>query len=357
MFEYSNKVLTISGSYKPVMGGIKAVVNSYNLHIFKPFFFVPNSLGKTSVGNVVIRIICPFRMVFQFVVHPSIKIVHIHTGSYKPFFYSTIVAKVARLFKKKVIFHMHGGGFRDYYLSNKTFVSKELLKADAIIALSNYWYEFYHNEIGHPNVHIISNIVEPPIILDYKKKDDTLNFLFLGFIQTAKGIFDLVELLKSYHNEYKGKLHLYIGGARFEEERLREYIKENKLNDIITMCGWVTGNKKIELINQSDVYILPSYKEGSPISIIECMTYGLPIVATNVGGIPEMIEDGKNGLLFEPGKKEAMKHSIDTLLNNPSLRELMGKNAKEASLKYFPKNVKKELSNLYESLLLHQNNC
>ena len=347
---FSKKVLTIGGQFHPPRGGINAVLYGYERYIYEPFYFVAISTGKRSVENYITRLLCPFRIIWQLVAHPSIRIVHIHTPSYRSFVYAVWVARLAHLFGRKTVMHMHGGGFKDYYSQNKNFVRKELQKANGIVALSETWRDFYKNEVAASKVYVIPNIVDLP---QYKevKKNSCFNFLFLGFIYKGKGIFDLVELLCQYQKEYRNRLVLYVGGGQKEEARLREYISEHQLSDIVKMCGWVEGEKKIELFNKADAFILPSYKEGLPVSIIESMTYGLPILSTRVGGIPELVEDGKNGILFEPGDKDAMKRAIDKLLNNENLRSEMSMSSKEMSKKYLPQQVKKELGKMYSSIL------
>ena len=127
--------------------------------------------------------------------------------------------------------------------------------------------------------------------------------LFLGLLGKNKGIYDLLECIRDHKVEFQGKLKLYIGGNG-EIEHVKQLIKEYGIADIVIFEGWVSGDKKIELLNKSDAYILPSYKEGLPISILEAMSYGMPIISTPVGGIPEIVSNGENGYLVEPGNKE-----------------------------------------------------
>ena len=183
------------------------------------------------------------------------------------------------------------------------------------------------------------------------KNNNKFKLLFLGYISRDKGIFDLVECIKEYHLEYHDKLMLYIGGSQYEESQLIELIKENNLQDVITFCGWVSGNKKVDLLNNADAFILPSYKEALPISIIEAMTYSLPIISTEVGGIPELVEHDVNGFLFVPGDQNAMKNYIDILMYDYNKRKQMSDNSYSRSLNYLPENAQLKLNQLYKSLL------
>ena len=91
-----------------------------------------------------------------------------------------------------------------------------------------------------------------------------------------------------------------------ETERLLTYLADHKLETLVQFEGWVSGEKKHELLSSSDVYILPSYHEGLPISILEAMNYQLPVIATPVGGTAEAVQEGINGFLVTPGDKDAL---------------------------------------------------
>lgn len=114
----------------------------------------------------------------------------------------------------------------------------------------------------------------------------------------------------------------------------------------------MSGDKKIQIINEVDAFILPSYNEGLPISILEAMSYNLPIISTSVGGIPEILKNGYNGFLIRPGDKKALKNAILTLINNPSLRKEMGKHSQEMVQPFLPTTVEGQLRTLYKELLV-----
>ena len=185
----------------------------------------------------------------------------------------------------------------------------------------------------------------------YVSSDGKFHLLSLGHICKAKGIFDLVELLHDCHNEYAGKLVLDIGGGMYEEEELRMFIKDNNLENLISFHGWVSGSKKIDLLNKADAFILPSYTEGVPISILEAESYGLPILSTNVGGIPEIVFNEKNGFLFHPGQTNEMKDAIDKLLKDSNLCTKMGDISKQIVLDNLPNSVEDKLNIIYKIVL------
>lgn len=345
----SNQILTVGCEYCHPKGGIAQVIYNYEQYVFPKFKCIVNSGGTNKVKKWIKAISGWLEMGFQLLIDKRIKIVHIHTASYNSFKRSAWFVRVAKWMNKKVVIHIHGGGFKEYYAQNQNFVSSVLEKCDAIITLSTSWKEFFENIVGHKSVFIVPNIIEPPTLRTVSK-DGLFHLLYLGHISKAKGIFDLVEMIRLFQIEYRNRLVLDIGGGKFEVDKLVNIIRQNQLEDVIHFHGWVSGEKKYELLNLANAFILPSYTEGVPISILEAESYSLPVLSTMVGGIPEIVIDGKNGFLFEPGSKVKMKQAIDNLLNNVSQQKVLGAMSKQISMKYHPEEVAICLNKVYENI-------
>lgn len=346
--EISKHVLTIGCQWKKPKGGIAVVLNSYS-RIFPEFNIIVNSNGKNSIANLLQLLYSLVVTTFRLTFCRSTKIVHIHTASYNSFKRSALFISLARFFKRKVVIHIHGGGFKEYYEKNTSFVHKNLLKCDTIIALTEYWKEFFEG-LGFENIIVVPNIVDSPTIQERKCNDGKTHILYLGLITKAKGIFDLIDTINEHKEELNGKIILHVGGNG-ETETIKKMIDDYLLQDIVIYEGWVSGDKKVELLNYTDVFILPSYTEGLPISILEAMSYSLPVITTPVGGIPEVVKDGENGLLFTPGDKDALYKAIDKLAINKGLQEDMGKKSYNLVQPHFPGNVAVILESIYNELL------
>lgn len=343
----SNKVLTISCAYNNPKGGIAMVVYNYS-KIFENF----RSITTTTDGNYMKKGLKFISALFIFIYHTlknDYTILHIHGASNISFIKKRIFISIARIFNKKIIFHCHGGEFAIFAKSNSKMVKNTLDKVDLIAALSNKWEHFFRTELGCKNVIVVENIVAEPK-LEKVNKYSCKEFLFLGNIGEGKGVFDLLDIIVENKEKYKGKLILSIGGNG-ETERLKNYIKENKIEDIVIFEGWVSGTKKNRLLSRTDVLILPSYNEGLPITILEAMTYKMPVISTVVGGIPEIVDD-YNGILINPGDKIALGNALDKMLNlTDEQYEEMGDVSYKRVEPYLPSNVEKKLSSLYISLL------
>ncbi len=347
--ELCNKILTIGCEYNPPKGGIAQVMFTYSQEVYSIFNCVTNSgagglffkIWKFSRGLV--------KMTLMLLFNKKIKLVHIHTASYHSFERSSFFVFLAKWFCRKVVLHIHGGGFKDYYKTNPKTIKKVLQKADCIITLSETWKQFFTEELQLSNVVTVKNIIPKPHITKVEK-DGMLHLLFLGYIINQKGIFDLLEVIKDHKKEWEGKLILHVGGSH-EVGRLLMYINDNGLERLIKYEGWVSGEKKIQLLNLSDALILPSYTEGLPISVLEALSYGKPVITTPVGGLPEVINK-KNGYLFLPGNRKAMSKIINSIIDNPSALSEKAEFARLSVECYFPSFVTESIETIYHNLLV-----
>jgi glycosyltransferase involved in cell wall biosynthesis len=350
----SSKILTIGPDYRNHRGGIGAVISVYSKY-YEVFNFIPSyRLGSVFYRSYVF-VMSLFKLVMMLISDKKIKIVHIHGASNGSFYRKIIIFFISKfIFRKKVIYHIHGGGYQKFYnRSNKltkSLIRKLISGSDVVICLSESWYEYYNENFHANKIIVLPNIIDYPVKQQVVKNSDLTIFLFFGLICDAKGIFDLLEVITANKEEYRNKIKLLIGGNG-EVQRLQSVISVNKLGDIVEFLGWVDNERKISVLNQIDVFILPSYNEGLPISILEAMSYGKAIISTGVGGIPEIVRKNENGVLIEPGNKEQIAQAITYFLDHRGLVEDFSANSERIAQKYLPSAVLNELVSLYSSLL------
>jgi glycosyltransferase involved in cell wall biosynthesis len=151
----------------------------------------------------------------------------------------------------------------------------------------------------------------------------TPTILFLGWIERFKGVYELLDAAAQLADEgISFGLELCGGGS--ELDPLRTLVHERGLDSRVTFHGWVHGQAKIDRLRQADIFVLPSYSEGMPNALMEAMATGLPVVATPVGGIPVLVDEGVNGLLVAPRDVPALAHALRTLIEDPQRRAAMG---------------------------------
>lgn len=343
------KILTVGIAYRPVRGGIAAVESVYST-FYKPF----NHIATVTDGDS-----SKVRKLFQYLkalvifiwwmlFHREIKIVHVHGASNASFWRKRIIINIAKFFGKKVVLHCHGAMFQVFYKQHPEAVRRTIEKCDCIIALSEYWQQWFTSTFNCRKVVVIKNVIKKPLIK--KVPHDKFTLLFLGILGQRKGIFDLLDVIASHKQEFADKFMLYLGGNG-EVEKVKSIIAQRRISDIVNYEGWVSGDKKSALLNAADAYILPSYYEGLPISILEAESYSLPIISTKVGGIPEIVNDGENGFLFEPGDKQAMYDAIVKLMQDKDLATEMGQESVHFTCKHLPDYVESQLTTLYNELL------
>lgn len=343
------KILTIGCQYKKPRGGVAQVMNTYSKYVYSDFRCIPNSGGNNVLVKFLRAVVSYIQTLVLLIFDSRIKVLHIHTASYNSFKRSSYWVSLGRLFNKKIVLHIHGGGFKEYYKTNPQWIKSVLDKSDCLVVLSDTWKKYFDGELGCKNVEIVENIVPSPEVSKMKKEDNKLHLLFMGLITEQKGIFDLLEMINE-HKELQDRIFLHVGGNGKVQEFL-DMVEKFNLKSCVKFEGFVSGQKKIDLLNIADAYILPSYIEGVPISILESMSYSLPILSTPVGGIPEVVHNGVNGILFTPGNKEEIYNAINTLLNNRNTLKEMGLKSYTMITKHLPEQVESVLRQIYMGLL------
>ena len=142
---------------------------------------------------------------------------------------------------------------------------------------------------------------------------------------------------------------LLILGEGEEKENLRKFAIRLKLKDRVIFKGEIPNKEVTEYMVASDVFALPSLSEGFPVTILEAMASGLPIVVTKVTGITEIIINGENGFLAEPKNTKEIAEKILLLLEDEEMRERISRNNKENVKKYRWESVVERLEEIYRS--------
>lgn len=346
------KVLMI-GAGRDVRGGVSSVVNSYydaGLDKMCELTYLPTMQDGSKLKKLFVAAWARVR--FEFLIKKQ-DILHVHMSADNSFYRKAVFIRKAYREKKKIIIHMHGSTFDLFYKERCNETQKQEVKeifrmADKVIALSEDWKDFLAAYICEADkIEVIHNAVKMPE--PYEKDYTNQNMLFLGILGHRKGTYDLIEVLPEIFEKYP-KAHIYFGGDG-ERARTEQLCREKGILDHVTFLGWVRGAEKEKYLRECSIYVLPTYHEGMPMSILEAMSYGMAVVSTYVGGIPHLIESGENGLLCEAGDKVLLRESLEKLLENQGNRELLGQKAAEKIRDAFnvQRSIEKVLA-LYESI-------
>ena len=257
----------------------------------------------------------------------KIDIVHVHMASRSSFYRKKIIIDLSKLFKKKVIIHLHGGEFHIFYgeESNerqKAVIRKTFDKADEIIALSEEWRNRI-KEITNTNVTVVYNPVIPPLVSAYKPENKEI--LFMGKMVKGKGIYDIIEITKDVITKYPSYKFVLCGNGEYKN--VKKIVENRRIDEHVILHEWIEGEEKKRAFENAVVFLLPSYNECMPMSILEALSYGIPVIATKVGGVPEIITNNKNGILIEAGDVKSLRDNLIYLLDNIELRRQLSANA------------------------------
>lgn len=328
MSKNRNSQVLMVGTHPDSRGGISSVIRMYDQG-----GLLDNVLYLASYQDGSARQKASFfsgflcRFLWALLTVSSIKVVHVHTASYFSFVRKSMVVLLAKLFRKRVILHVHGAEFILFYKKSgwflQYFIRSVMKQCNCILALSYQWKKDLQSISPLSDVRVVYN----PTILRSLCSDSFLpdssspvKFLFMGRIGKRKGVYDILQALQ-YIRAQNFEIQLYGDG---ELESVANLIQQNQLQDRVKLCGWIDGVTKDSVFRQADVLLLPSYNEGLPISVLEALAYGLPVLSTTVGGISEAVEEGVNGFLIQPGHCEALAERIEFLSESPSVRYQMG---------------------------------
>ena len=324
-------------------GGIVAVLQAYRDNIPTFHYLSTNSVkgfvpGLLNFARTLIAL--PFIRIFK-----KYKTLDIHGANGKSWIRKRMIIRLGHILGFRVIFHMHGGEFRkcvdqkgvEYYM-------KYFRLCHKVVFLTDAWTQYATDALGCLNAVTLMNIVPKPTAPKVPHKSSVpLSLIYLGYIYKEKGIFDLLDVFAENRDRWRGKVTLTIGG-QWNEDRVKGFIRDNDLSDMVSFVGWVSGDEKARLMANSDILVLPSYYEGLPISILEAMSYAMPVITTPVGGIPEVVTDGIEGSLFTPGDKTQLAAVIDRYIDNPGLILSQGQAGHKKARNFFPDAVTAKLS-------------
>jgi len=263
------------------------------------------------------------------------------------------------MFGYPVIIH-YLGAFDLFYLDCSKFQQK-LIRAilrlpDRIILLSNKVQSLVTEFIEIDRTLVIPSNVDTLKYMnlheDRSQSDGKFNVLFIGGVDPfRKGVYDIIEVAKLIKKEGINDVKFLISGGE-SLEAVKELCKENELNSLIDFIGWIPEKEKIKILHSSNVFVLPSYNEGLPYAVVEAMAAGLPIVASNVGGIPEVVIQGENGYIIEPGDVRSLTNYIILLFKNKDLcSEIREKNLERTRLFYSKDMALEKLDKVFGEVL------
>jgi glycosyltransferase involved in cell wall biosynthesis len=177
--------------------------------------------------------------------------------------------------------------------------------------------------------------------------------LFMGWLGTRKGLPEALRAVPLVREAVPEARFVFAGVVvRQEKETIQPLCEAAERAGGVSFPGFMAGKEKLALLSQASALILPSHAENLPVSVIEAMAMGLPVVTTPVGGVPEVVTDGHNGFLIQPGDHLALADRIVRLARDPELRRTMGQtNAAKARQQFHPALFAARMQRIYHGVL------
>ena len=254
-------------------------------------------------------------------------IVHFHTVPDKiclviqfPIFCFALIGR------KKLIMHIHMGNQLRNHTDNRLF-KWCLNKSDLIILLAKKWQDLFaesYSDIKTPTV-ILYNACEYVPEVSFEEKENTI--IMAAYFNDNKAPDLLLKAWQSIKDKYPDWKVCMLGNG--EVERFRKMSEDFGLQDSVTFTGYITGQKREEYYKKASIYCMCSYEEGFPMVVLEAWAYGINVVTTPVGGLPDVLEDGRNALVFDFGDWRGLADRLSKLIENKQMRDDMAKYSRQ----------------------------
>lgn len=352
------RVLVVATGRK-TRGGITSVIKAHETgEQWKKYHCVWIQTHRDSNSFVKIWYFITALLEFLLLV-PFCDIVHFHFSNSSTAKRKRILMPIAKICRKKIIVHFHAfsmdntvnGPFRKRY-------EYLFFNADLILVLSGYWKNALIADLGLPENKIrvvynpCPNIDTQTFVNSIKFADATIQkkILYAGTVCHRKGYDDMIRAFAKIASRHQDWKIVFAGNG--EVVQGKALAAELGILNQTEFLGWVSGNDKDKAFRNVSIFCLPSYAEGFPMGVLDAWAYGLPVITTPVGGIPDIAVDGKNMLLFNPGDIEALSCQMERMISDDELRAtIANQSVLLANTIFNVHTINQKLGDIYEALL------
>jgi glycosyltransferase involved in cell wall biosynthesis len=234
---------------------------------------------------------------------------------------------LCKLFHRKIVIHQHNKGMSaDVDRWPYSWLLPMVYRNAKVILLSWHLYPDIERIVKKEQVIICPNGIPQTNSEAIVRKNEVPHLLFLSNLMESKGVFVLLDALKILSTKGLSFNCDLVGGETKDVDSKRFSLEVNRrgLDSNVMYQGRKYGAEKTRFFAETDIFIHPTYDDCFPLVLLEAMQYQLPIVTTNEGGIPDVVQDGVNGIICERQNAESLAAAIERLLLNPALRRQMG---------------------------------
>jgi len=277
-------------------------------------------------------------------------IVHFHTVPDKiclviqmPIFLLALIGR------KKIIMHIHMGNQLRNHTQNGLF-KWCLQKSDLIILLAKKWQTLFaesYSDIKTPTT-VLYNACECVPEVPFEEKEKSI--IMAAYFNDNKAPDLLLKAWQSIKDKYPDWHVNMLGNG--EVERFRKMAEEMNLQDSVTFTGYIIGDKREDYYRKASIYCMCSYEEGFPMVVLEAWAYGINVVTTPVGGLPDVLEEGKNALTFDFGDWQGLATQLSILIEKEKQRREMSDYSRQFVASHFSLGtINDEVKHIYSSFV------
>jgi glycosyltransferase involved in cell wall biosynthesis len=288
-------------------------------------------------------------------------LLHVHVAGRGSTIRKIILVHYGRALKLPIVLHLHDYNYRDSLGRFPKLIQRAARsmfeKADMVVVLGADDRNLVENDIGvcANRIAVVSNAVpKPQCKFNPPSPIGTAHIVFVGNPSRRKGLHDLIAALAE-ESLVNLNWRLSVAGGGPEVEDFRAMVRGVGLSARVDFLGWVGRAEISDLLQSADLLVLPSYAEGMAMSVLEGMSYRLCIVCTNVGSLKEVIVDGLNGLVVEPGRVDQLANALRRGISDPGLRQKLGSQAARLfSEKFDAANYPERIERVYQAAYTQQ---
>ena len=324
-------------NYKPASGGISTQIDMLSRYLEKDDYKTGILSLKGNVGHRVMSVLKLFKIGRKY------DVFHIHACSDWGFLPAVIGITIGKLFKKKIVLTFHGGNGERFFDKHPNLVKSFLNKTDCNIVPSGFLEKVFA-KYSLPCV-VVSNIIEVHTAIYHKRNRISPKFISIRSFTPTYNILCTIKAFKQVKDSYPEATLTLLGDGPLRME-LESYVASESIKDI-SFVGLVPNDQIYKYLNEADIMLSSPLVDNMPISLLEGFDAGLLVVSSNVGGVPYIVEDGQNGLLFESDNEQQMAEKILWALNNETAALKIMQHANQSVRKYTWESIGKQMKEIY----------
>lgn len=358
------KKILLVGTHRAIPSGVSTHINQLNDSSLSNDFLIDNftvgsrRFDESKLSKLYRHVTSPALFAWK-LIRFKVDIVHLNTSmDFKGFFRDAVFLIIAKILHRKVVLQLHAGLKPDVFFDKASWqypARRTILNAaDAVVLLSKLEFSHAQGFCAFKSLHVVPNAIDLNALKITKKQHDgEFIFVYIGRLIDTKGVKEGIEALAILSQEGYKNISFKIAGSGPYENELKQLSISLGVDKLVNFLGSIFGATKIQFWQNADLLVFPTYfDEGLPYTILEALASGTPVITTKIGGIPEAIEDGVQGLFVPPKNAEAVAEAIKAILSNQTLLEEMSELCvKRAHQEYSIDRLADQFTSIYKSML------